>query len=46
MRQDVLHDRIVGIDTEYAPDGALLTIAIATAQYARVWDVGDGLGTA
>ena len=38
------HDHVLAVDTEYAPDGTLLTIGIANRTDVRVWDVSDGTG--
>lgn len=35
-------DKVLSIDTEYGPNHELLTIAVAGAREARVWDVADG----
>lgn len=36
-------DKVLSVDTEYAPDGTLLSIGIANRTHARVWDVSDGI---
>jgi hypothetical protein len=41
-----LDDKVLSVDTEYAPDGSLLTVALAGARTARVWDVADYPGAA
>lgn len=36
-------DKVMSVDTEYDPNGRLLTIAIADRTHARVWDISDGI---
>lgn len=36
---DVLTDKVLSVDTEYDPNGNLLTLALAGATKARAWDV-------
>jgi len=42
---EVLTDKVLSVDTEYDPNGNLLTLALAGATKARAWDVAYHPGT-